>query len=68
MCSPDSHKNNDTSITYNIGKFGDKKPDTIIQTSPFANNTMRYLKTYPNFRYQYIDSTNNVVTGIKRTG
>lgn len=59
-----SHKNNDTSITYNIGKFGDKKPDTIIQTSPFANNTMRYLKTYPNFRYQYIDSTNNDVSKI----
>jgi len=54
-----NNKNNDISVSYNIGRFGEKEPDTIIQTSPFWNNSMRYLKAYPNFRYEYIDATKN---------
>lgn len=54
-----NNKNNDISVSYNIGEFGEKEPDTIIQTSPFWNNSMRYLKAYPNFRYEYIDATKN---------
>lgn len=54
-----NNKNNDISVSYNIGRFGEKEPDTIIQTSPFWNNSMRYLKAYPNFRYEYADLTKN---------
>lgn len=54
-----NNKNNDISVLYNIGRFGEKEPDTFIQTSPFFNNTMIYLKAYPNFRYAYVDFTKN---------
>jgi len=50
---------NNISLIYSIGKFAKYEPSTFIQTSPFWNNAMRYLKVYPNFRYEYIDSTKN---------
>lgn len=51
--------NNDITLLYDIGKFSQHEPDTFIQTSPFWNNTISYLKVYPNFRYEYDDFTKN---------
>ena len=53
-------KNGDINVFYETGTSGNlKEPALLIVTSPFLDNAKILRKIYPNFRYEYIDFTNN---------